>query len=103
MWKRALFLGVLILPLLAFAMPQDQGSKDDGKKQEAPAKLMRGAKPTPFPKIIAALKSGKAGIHRANASAPAQVITVPKKLSMWGNSQYGDCVTAESCFAIADY
>lgn len=89
-----------------FNAAQDQGSKDDPPKQEikqdSPPKLMRGAKPTPPAKIVASIKSGKAGIHRAN-SAPAQVVVVPKKLSMWGNSQFGDCVTAESCFAIADY
>lgn len=78
---------------------QDQGSKDDPK---APAKLLRGAKPTPFPKIIAAIRSGSATVHRPLA-APAQVIVVPKKLSMWGNSQYGDCVSAESAFSMAAY
>lgn len=103
------FLAGLIIGAFAFIggpifNAQDQGSKDDPKdaKQDAPPKLMRGAKPTPPAKIIASIKSGKAGIHRAN-SAPAQIVVVPKKLSMWGNSQFGDCVTAESCFAIADY
>lgn len=66
------------------------------------AQFPRGATRTPFPKIIAAVKSGSAGIYRA-AVPPPSVIVVPKKLSYWGNNQYGDCVTAESVFAIAAY
>lgn len=64
--------------------------------------LPRGAKRTPFEKIIESIKTGKATIYRATAP-PAQVVVVPKRLSMWGNSQYGDCVSAESAFAIAAY
>ncbi len=96
-------LAILIaLPLLALTIPaQDQGSKETPKDQPK-QQFMRGAKPTPFIKIVAAIKGGKASIHTAKA-APAQIITVPKKLSMWGNSQYGCCVSSESVFAIADY
>jgi len=65
-------------------------------------KFPTGAKRTPFPNIVAAIKGGKAHVYQAKAPPP-QVITVPKRLSMWGNSQYGDCVSAESAFAIADY
>lgn len=58
-----------------------------------------GAKPTP-PHVIASspkfTKSGKIG-------SPTQFAAVPTRLDMWGNDQYGDCVTAEECFAkIAD-
>ena len=35
--------------------------------------------------------------------APAQFAYVPKQLSMWGNDQYGDCVSAEEAFAKACY
>lgn len=70
--------------------------------QPAPQPFSRGAQRTPFPKIIESIKTGKATIYRATA-APVQVITVPKRLSYWGNNQYGDCVTAESVFAVADY
>lgn len=65
-------------------------------------KFPRGAKPTPAHKVAAAMKAGAITIHK-NIAAPPQVVYVPKRLSMWGNSQYGDCVTAESCFAIAAY
>ncbi len=81
------------------AARQDQGSKSD---PPAEVKLMRGAKPTPPEKIIASLRAGTATIHRMK-SAPAHVIVVPKRLSMWGNSQYGDCVSAESAFSMAAY
>lgn len=67
-----------------------------------PPKFFGGAKVTPFPKIVEAIRAGKATIHAAT-SAPAQVIVVPKKLSVWGNNKYGCCVTSESVFAIADY
>lgn len=65
-------------------------------------KFPTGATRTPFEKIIESIKTGKATVYRAVA-APPQVIVVPKRLSMWGNSQYGDCVSAESAFAIAAY
>lgn len=77
-----------------------------GKVPDPPPKLTTGfptgAKPTPFPKIIEAIQKGRATIHRAVA-APPQVISVPRRLSYWGNNQYGCCVTSESVFAIADY
>lgn len=61
-----------------------------------------GATPTPFLKVVAAIKAGDAKIYKATAPPP-QIVVVPKRLSIWGNNQFGDCVTAESCFAIADY
>ncbi len=61
-----------------------------------------GAQRTSFPQIIESIKSGKSGVYRASAP-PAQVITIPKRLSYWGNNQYGVCVTTESVFAMADY
>lgn len=72
------------------------------KLNPSPAPFPRGAQRTPFSKIIEAVKSGNAGIYRAT-TPPPQVIVVPKRLSYWGNNQYGDCVTAESVFAIAAY
>ncbi len=65
--------------------------------------LPRGARRTPVEKIIESIRTGKAAIHRTLAAPPAQVIVVPPKLSMWGNSQYGDCVSAESAFSMAAY
>lgn len=58
-------------------------------------KFPRGAKPTPRHKLLAATP------HRPTVAAPAQFAVVPKQLSMWGNQQYGDCVTAEEAFAKA--
>jgi len=34
-------------------------------------------------------------------AAPFQIAYVPARLSMWGNNQYGDCVTAEEAFKCA--
>lgn len=67
-----------------------------------PAKFFTGAKPTPPEKVAAAIRAGKATIHRAVA-APPSVIYVPKRLSYWGNNQYGCCVTSESVFSMAAY
>lgn len=65
----------------------------DGTKFE-PGK-MRGARPTPRHKLASATPFRPAG------RAPASASWVPKQLSMWGNSQYGDCVSAEEAFAKA--
>lgn len=70
--------------------------------QEAQKPFPRGAKPTPLAKIIESIKVGKSKIYRASAPPPS-VIVVPKRLSMWGNSQYGDCVSAESACSMASY
>lgn len=60
--------------------------------------FMRGARPTPRHKLLAARP------HRlVDAPPPPQVAMVPKKLDVWGNDQYGDCVSAEEAFAIAAY
>src|ERR1035437_3838165 len=39
--------------------------------------------------------------HAALVGAPPTFITVPAHISMWGNDQFGDCVTAEEAFAKA--
>lgn len=59
------------------------------------AQFLRGAIPTPR--------------HKLQSIAPYRVLTaplpqfaiVPPKLDMWGNNQYGDCVSAEEAFAKA--
>ena len=57
--------------------------------------FMRGARPTPRHVLAAAPKF-------AMVSAPlAQFGVVPPKLDMWGNDQYGDCVSAEEAAAKA--
>jgi hypothetical protein len=53
----------------------------------------RGLKPTPRHKLAAAVP-----FQPTRAAIPTQVAYVPAKLSMWGNSQYGDCVSAEEAF-----
>src|ERR1700677_4604337 len=57
--------------------------------------LMRGAYPTPKHKVAAAIP------HSVTGATPPQFIRIPKVLSMWGNDVFGDCVTAEECFAKA--
>jgi hypothetical protein len=56
---------------------------------------MRGAIASPRSALAAAIP------HAALVGAPPNFITVPAQLSMWGNYQYGDCVTAEEAFAKA--
>jgi hypothetical protein len=38
---------------------------------------------------------------QARLGAPPNFLNKPNQISMWGNSQYGDCVTAEEAFAKA--
>ena len=57
--------------------------------------LKRGAKIS-SPKALAA-----ATHYRPKIGAPENFITVPQKISMWGNDTYSDCVTAEEAFAKA--
>lgn len=89
----------LVIGSVSFLPSQEKG---EDKKEAPKQKFQTGGKPTPFPKLVAAIKSGKVGIYRSS-TAPPQVIVVPKKLSVWGNNQYGICVTSESCFAVSDY
>src|ERR1700759_1124286 len=39
--------------------------------------------------------------HVPLIGAPPNFITIPQRLSMWGNDVHGDCVTAEEAFAKA--
>lgn len=78
----------LILSLL-FALPVSAADK--------PRKLHRGAKRSPAHKLLAAPR------FKPVKAPPAQVAYVPAKLDMWGNDQYGDCVSAEEAFAKACY
>lgn len=55
----------------------------------------RGARRSPRHKLLAAEPFKK------EMSAPSQFAVVPSKLDMWGNDQYGDCVSAEEAFAKA--
>lgn len=58
-----------------------------------------GAIPTPRHKLIAA----KRHVPLPASSLPATFGVIPKQLNMWGNSTYGDCVSAEEAFAKACY
>src|SRR5262245_46403202 len=62
-----------------------------------PPQFMRGARPTPRHKLMAATP------HRVIRAAPPQYAFVPQQLDMWGNDKYGDCVSAEEAFAKACY
>lgn len=102
-------LAAALLGLFAFGLSaapeQHPKSVPVGKVFVQPAKLApvvpaqagfpRGAKPSPRHKVLAAPR------FAAQAAAPAQFAVVPKQLSMWGNDQDGDCVSAESAFALA--
>jgi len=56
-------------------------------------RLGRGAKPTPRNVLAGATP------HKIVAKHPKEHITIPKKISFWGNYSDGDCVTAEEAFA----
>lgn len=58
----------------------------------------RGLKKTPRFKLVSARRFDRTGIK-----VPAQIMMLPKQLSMWGNDQYGDCVTASEAARIAAY
>ena len=60
-------------------------------------KFPTGARRSPLHVIHAATP------HRVLKTPPAEFAIVPQKLDMWGNSQYGDCVSAEEAFAKACY
>lgn len=57
-----------------------------------------GARPTPRHKLLAAEPFRPI---QGLLAPPSQFATIPKQLSMWGNQDYGDCVTAEEAFAKA--
>lgn len=57
----------------------------------------RGALPSPRSTLAAA----KPHVRIRALAAPPNFITVPARLSMWGNDVHGDCVTAEEAFAKA--
>lgn len=52
----------------------------------------RGALPTPRHLLAAATP------YRPLATIPPYFFILPRTLNMWGNSQYGDCVSAEEAF-----
>lgn len=54
---------------------------------------------------IASPRSALAGAtpFRARGTNPTYVLYSPSLLSMWGNYNFGDCCTAEECFAKACY
>ncbi len=101
--KRTIALAaVALLAFVPFVAPQSPKIDPPVIQPAEGGQFPTGAIRTSFPKIIESIKSGKSGVYRATIPPP-QVITVPKRLSYWGNNQYGMCVTTESIFAIADY
>lgn len=61
----------------------------------ARADFPRGAQRSPAHKLL------NAPAHRVLADPPAQFALIPSQLDMWGNDQFGDCVSAEEAFAKA--
>ncbi len=59
--------------------------------------FLRGARRSPGHKLISSPLLSVAVVP------PPQFAFVPPKLNMWGNDQYGDCVSAEEAFAKACY
>jgi hypothetical protein len=59
--------------------------------------LFRGALPSPRHKLAAAHP------HVPTAAIPDQFGWIPPQLQMWGNNQFGDCVSAEEAAAKAMY
>ena len=57
----------------------------------------RGAKKAPRHKLLAV------DSFKPKKETPANFAVVPKQLSVWGNDQYGDCVSAEEAFAKVCY
>ncbi len=104
MRNQALFTIMIFVSLAGLAGTQQPGKVPAPPVIDppAPSKFKTGAKPTPPAKIAAAIAAGKATIHRPVA-APPSVIYAPKRMSYLGNDQYGDCVTAESCFSMEAY
>lgn len=95
-----IFLTSMVLAVLA-ALPLVIG-QEPAKGPDK--KFQRGAKRTPPHKIADAMAKGTVGSHRpTKMSVPTQCVMIPPRLSVWGNDQYGDCVTAESAAAIAAY
>jgi hypothetical protein len=58
-------------------------------------RLPRGALPTPRHRLASATH------HRNTGKAPRDHFRIPRRLSFWGNYNYGDCVSAEEAFAKA--
>jgi hypothetical protein len=76
------------------ALPKEQVTKNLAKAM----KFMRGLTKTPRHKLISAPKFQHNGIKIA-----PQIIVLPTQLSMWGNDQYGNCVSASEAARKAAY
>lgn len=59
------------------------------------SRMPRGAVPSPRHELAGARP------YEAVGSTPPTCLYLPRELSFWGNSTYGDCVTAEEAFAKA--
>jgi len=67
------------------------------KDRIAPKKFPRGARPSSAAAKAAAKK------FRVMGAPPDNLAVVPPQLRMWGNDQYGDCVSASEAYAKAHY
>lgn len=61
----------------------------------APAKFARGAKRSPGHRVASAPR------FLLSAAPPPQFAMIPSAIHMWGNDQFGDCVSAQTCCSMA--
>lgn len=88
---------VVVQPAPAPAVVAEPEKAPDGK-------LPRGLKgPTPAAKLLAAPRFSPASNPASFAAAPAQFSVPPPVLRMWGNNQYGCCVSSEEAFALSTW
>ena len=88
-WMVWVALLVLTMPV---ALPPSHGQAPVSRPAHP-----RGARPSPRWKAFVTPQ------HRARLDIPASFGVVIPQLSCWGNCTYGDCVSAEECFAKASY
>ena len=60
-----------------------------------------GLRPTSAHKLADLISRGLLRVHSPRGKSPASFAMIPKQRDMFGNDQYGDCVTAEECFNIS--
>lgn len=95
-------LALLLLALLAgtASAQEKKFASDQGVPDK---KFKRGGQRTPPAEIAKAVATGKAFLFMPAKAVPAHVNMIPPRTSMWGNDEYGDCVTAQEACSIGAY
>lgn len=88
-----------LLPTLTLFLLATAGAAAQEPAPPPAKQFATGLKPTPAHKLLAAPRFKDTA--NSLVSAPAQFATVPPQLRVWGNDQYGDCVSAEEAAALA--